>query len=145
VRIYNGVYTWLTVLIDDGAGKDPEQWLEFVPRFLVGQPQPCPTSRAWAQYLRLAYKYYSAAVANFIVTSSLNFVNATALEGYELPRLIRTAGGENWPYYLREKDGVGEAYVWLTFPKEIYPDVKMCIEVVSDMNKYLCFTNDILS
>lgn len=83
-------------------------------------------------------------MANFIVTSSLNFVNATVLED-SVPKMQCTAGRENWPYYLREKDGVGEAYVWLTFPKAIYPDLWMCIEAVSDMNEFLCFTNDILS
>jgi hypothetical protein len=95
--------------------------------------------------LQLAYKYYSTAVANFIVTSSLNFVNATALEGSELQRLTRTAGGENWPYYLRDKDGAAEAFTWLTFPKAVCPDLTMCIEAVADMNKYMCLINDILS
>jgi hypothetical protein len=111
----------------------------------MGGRQLCAASRAFAQHLQLAYKYFSTAVANFIITSSLNFVNATALEGSELRRLTRTTGGESWPYYLRDKDGVAEAFTWLTFPKCICPDLTMCIEAVADMSKYMCFTNDILS
>jgi hypothetical protein len=114
-------------------------------RFQTGLEQPTLLAQAWADYLRLSYKYYSPIVANFIVTSSLNFTNANALEGSELPLLSRTTGGKNWPYYLRDKDGLSEAYVWMTFPKELYPDISSYMEAIPDMNKYISFTNDILS
>jgi hypothetical protein len=93
----------------------------------------------------MSYRYYSPIVANFIITSALNFVNANALEGSEVPKLTRTVGGENWPYYLRDKDGISEAYVWLTFPKALCPDISLYMEAIPDMNKYISFTNDILS
>ncbi|TRX90918.1 hypothetical protein FHL15_008123 [Xylaria flabelliformis] len=145
VRIYTGVFTWLAVLVDDGASKDPKLWQDFMIRFQTGLEQATSLSQAWADYLRLSYKYYSPIVANFIITSSLNFTNANALEGSELPRMSRTAGGKNWPYYLRDKDGISEAYVWMTFPKALYPDVSAYMEAIPDMNKYISFTNDILS
>ncbi|KAI0533288.1 isoprenoid synthase domain-containing protein [Xylaria digitata] len=145
VRVYTGIYTWLAVLVDDGACKDPKQWQDFMIRFQTGVNQVTPLAQAWADYLRLSYKFYSPIVANFIITSSLNFTNANALEGSELPRMARTRGGENWPYYLRDKDGVSEAYVWMTFPKALYPDISSYMEAIPDMNKYISFTNDILS
>ncbi|KAI0441627.1 isoprenoid synthase domain-containing protein [Xylaria telfairii] len=145
VRIYTGIYTWLAVLVDDGACKDPKLWQDFMIRFQTGVKQVTPLAQAWADYLRLSYEYYSPIVANFIITSSLNFTNANALEGSELPRMSRTTGGMNWPYYLRDKDGVSEAYVWMTFPKALYPEVSAYMEAIPDMNKYISFTNDILS
>ncbi|KAI1420849.1 isoprenoid synthase domain-containing protein [Xylaria sp. FL1777] len=145
VRVYAGIYTWLAVLVDDGACKDPSLWQDFMIRFQTGSGQATPLGQAWADYLRMSYKYYSPIVANFIITSSLNFTNANALEGSELPRMSRTAGGKNWPYYLRDKDGVSEAYVWMTFPKALYPDISLFMEAIPDMNKYISFTNDILS
>ncbi|KAI1126966.1 isoprenoid synthase domain-containing protein [Nemania abortiva] len=145
IRVYTGIFTWLAVLVDDGACKDPNLWQDFMIRFQTGLEQATPLAQAWADYLRLSYQYYSPIVANFIITSSLNFTNANALEGSELPFMRRTTGGENWPYYLRDKDGVAEAYVWMTFPKELYPDVSSYMEAIPDMNKYISFVNDILS
>ncbi|KAI0411818.1 isoprenoid synthase domain-containing protein [Xylaria grammica] len=145
VRIYIGIYTWLAVLVDDEACKDPKQWQYFMIRFQTGSSQMTPLAQAWADYLRLSYEHYAPIVANFIVTSSLNFINANALEELKLPRMSRTRGGENWPYYLRDKDGASEAYAWMTFPKALYPDISLYMEAIPDMNKYLSFTNDILS
>ncbi|KAK6064003.1 hypothetical protein SCUP234_12609 [Seiridium cupressi] len=145
VRIYTGIFTWLAVLVDDEANKNPEEWQGFIYKFQSGVLQPSILARAWADYLRLSYKFYSPIVANFIVTSALNFINANVLEGFELPKMTRTLGGDSWPYYLRDKDGISEAYVLLTFPKELYPDVSCYMEAIADMNKYISFTNDILS
>ncbi|KAI1260797.1 isoprenoid synthase domain-containing protein [Xylariaceae sp. FL1019] len=145
IRVYTGIFTWLAVLVDDGASKDPEEWQQFLPRFYSACPQTSLVAQSWADCLRLSYRYYSPIVANFIITSALNFVNANALEGSEIPRMERTRGGESWPYYLRDKDGISEAYVWLTFPDVLYPDVSCYMEAIPDMNKYISFTNDIMS
>jgi hypothetical protein len=84
-------------------------------------------------------------VANFIITSTLNFVNATVLEGAEVPKLKPTVGGQSWPYYLRDKTGVGEAYVWFTFPKAMVPNISLFMEAVPDMVRYIVFVNDVFS
>lgn len=59
--------------------------------------------------------------------------------------MVRTAGGQNWPWYLREKVGVAEAYAYMTFPKAACPAVSCYMEAVPDMTKFLNFSNDILS
>ncbi|KAI0453947.1 isoprenoid synthase domain-containing protein [Xylaria acuta] len=147
VRIYTGIFTWLGVLVDDGANKDPEEWHQFVPRFLGGgeDQHHSDVAREWDRWLRLSYRFYSPVAANFIITSGLNFVNACALEGSEVPKMTRTKGGESWAYYIRDKNGIAEAYAWMTFPKAICPDVACYMEAMPDMNRWICFTNDILS
>jgi hypothetical protein len=145
VRVYTGIFTWLSVLVDDGADKDPGQWQQFIPRFHNGQRQHSALAREWARQLRLSYRYFSPVAANFIVTSALNFVTATVLEGSTVPRVTRTAGGENWPYYLRDKNGLAEAYALFTFPKALCPDISCYIEAIPDMSKYMVFTNDVFS
>jgi hypothetical protein len=95
--------------------------------------------------LRKTYIHFSHTAANFIINSALNATNATVLAGSALGRMTRTSGGENWPYYLREKDGVSEAYIWFTFPATLYPDVSCFMEAIPDMTKYILFSNDILS
>ncbi|TGJ84776.1 hypothetical protein E0Z10_g3974 [Xylaria hypoxylon] len=42
VRVYTGIYTWLAVLVDDGACKDPNQWQDFIIRFQTGLNQITP-------------------------------------------------------------------------------------------------------
>ncbi|KAJ2988178.1 hypothetical protein NUW58_g4118 [Xylaria curta] len=144
-RIYAGIFTWLAILVDDGANKDPEEWHQFVPRFLTASEHHNNVAQEFDRWLRLSYQHYSPVVANFIITSSLNFVNACALEGSEMPKMTRTAGGESWAYYIRDKNGVAEAYAWMTFPKAVCPDVSCYMEAVPDMAREICFTNDILS
>ncbi|KAI3324406.1 terpenoid synthase [Xylariaceae sp. AK1471] len=145
VRVYTGIFTWLGVLVDDIADKDPEQWQHFIPRFHNSHKQHSALAREWARCLRLSYQSFSPIAANFIITSALNFVNGTVLEGSEVPRVTRTAGGENWPYYLRDKNGLAEAYALFTFPKALCPDFSCYMEAIPDMSKYMVFTNDIFS
>ncbi|KAK6857667.1 hypothetical protein PG995_006494 [Apiospora arundinis] len=144
VRIYTGIYTWLAVLVDDGAKKDPREWSGFVARF-PSIPQPSPVAQAWASYIQRSYEYYDHWAASFIVTSSLNFVNASALANAELPHYVPTVGAKSWPYYLRDKDGLSEAYALLTFPRALYPHIACYMEALPDMIMYISFVNDIMS
>ncbi|KAK8113384.1 hypothetical protein PG984_013910 [Apiospora sp. TS-2023a] len=147
LRIYLGIYTWLALLIDDAAVREPAEWSQFVGRFYSGQPQPSPMARAWDVYLRRASVWYEPLVANFIVLSALNFVNSTALAGAKFGSSAwsPTAGAVRWPYFLRDKEGMSESYVWFTFPRALYPEIALCVEAIPDMGMYLNFANDITS
>ncbi|KAI1117777.1 isoprenoid synthase domain-containing protein [Nemania sp. NC0429] len=145
VRIYNGIYTWLAVVVDDIAQVDVEEWLQFAPRFLTGAEHSNPVAREWARWLLLSYQHYSTATASFIVTSSLEFASSSALEGSAVPRITPTAGGKSWPGYLREKTGLGEVYALMTFPKATCPDISCFMEAVRDMDSWIYKVNDIMS
>ncbi|XXH04291.1 hypothetical protein Hte_010705 [Hypoxylon texense] len=56
-----------------------------------------------------------------------------------------TRGGQKWPWYIREKNGDGDTYACLAFPKALYPDVSCFMEVIPDLSMYVCFVNDVLS
>ncbi|KAF4833913.1 Alpha-cuprenene synthase COP6 [Colletotrichum tropicale] len=146
VQVYIGTYTWLGILIDDETSKSPEDCSKFIERFAAGEKQPTPLLEGWAELMRLAYKYWDPVVANFIVTASLNFVNANVLENrHEFKKLKPTKGGKKWPWFLRDKDGVSDAYALFTFPKDQYQDMSNYLEMIPDMSCYLALTNDILS
>ncbi|GAP89852.1 putative longiborneol synthase [Rosellinia necatrix] len=144
-RIFAGILTWVAIIVDDSAKADAEQWYQFTPRFLAGAKQPNVIAQGWDRCIRQSYQHYSPIAANFIITSCLNFTNASALEGAEIPKMTRTAGGQSWPYYIRDKNGLAEAYAWMTFQKETCPDFSNFIQVIPDMAKYLCLANDVLS
>lgn len=147
MRLYAAVYTWVATAVDDSASQDPEEWQNFIPRFYSGEEQSGVLARGFDYYIRLCYQHFHPKPASFIVASTLNFTNMTALAGCEMPRMVRTldAKGCPWPQYVREKDGVAEAYAWFTFPKAHYPDPSVFMEVIPDIVNVICLTNDILS
>ncbi|KAF4495658.1 hypothetical protein FAGAP_8212 [Fusarium agapanthi] len=118
----------------------------FHERFCADEKQPIPLLQAWADLMKLTFKYWDPLVANFIVTASLNFLNINALEARkEFHQIERTKSGRSWAWFLREKDGVGEAYAWFTFPKALCPDISLFLEVVPDVSTWIGLTNDVLS
>ncbi|KAB8218565.1 hypothetical protein BDV33DRAFT_175253 [Aspergillus novoparasiticus] len=99
-----------------------------------------------ANYLRLAYKYYDPLVGNLIFTSFFNLLTSTALAAREEVKAITISpsqGGQGFPWYIREKDGAGEAFTWFTFPKSHCPKLDVPIEATLDMTRFLCLVNDI--
>ncbi|KAH8898292.1 terpenoid synthase [Thozetella sp. PMI_491] len=145
VRVFFAVFTWMVTIIDDEASKSPDKWQHFVRRFHQGLRHSEPLAQAFASHLSQTYDYFDLPAANFIVNSALNFANATALSGPQLAKMTRTTGGEGWPYYLREKDGLTEVYIWFTFPISLYPEVSLFMEAVPDMTKFILLANDVLS
>ncbi|KAK7963559.1 hypothetical protein PG988_010533 [Apiospora saccharicola] len=147
LRIHIGIFTWLVTQVDDQAGKDPDEWGQFVSRFHAREPQPSPVARALDANLLGIRTWYEPLVASFIVISTLNFVNATTLEGavFNSPNWSPTVGAVRWPYFFRDKDGLSEAYSYFTYPRSLYPDVACYVEAVPDMIMYINFVNDIMS
>lgn len=115
---------------------------------MLGEEQPTLLLRKFAEQLRLSYKLYHPLVANLIVTSSFNLLTSTALvarDGIKMKYKNPSKGGQSFPWYIRERDGVGEGYAWFTFPKELYPDPDVAIEAIDDMARFIAFGNDVLS
>ncbi|KAI1375404.1 terpenoid synthase [Hypoxylon crocopeplum] len=118
VQVYVGIYTWLVVIIDDVA---------------------CKSSAEFEHY-------WDPVVANFIVASSLDFLNACVLEARpEFRHLAPTKGGQSFPWYLRFKNGLPDTYAYFTFPKALYPDISYFLEAIPDLSMYICLANDVLS
>ncbi|KAF5653730.1 longiborneol synthase [Fusarium sp. NRRL 25303] len=139
-------YSWLGLLLDDQAVEYLEEFSMFHERFCADERQPTPLLQAWADLMKLTFKYWDPLIANFIVTASLNFLNSNALEARdEFHTIERTKAGRSLAWFLREKDGVGEAYAWFTFPKALCPDISLFLEVVPDLSIWIGLTNDVLS
>ncbi|KAF4341516.1 longiborneol synthase [Fusarium beomiforme] len=120
----------------------------FQQRYVKGEDQPTTLLRAFARQLQLAYDLYHPLVANLIINSSLNLLTSTALvarEGIKKKRFQPSKGGNYFAWYIRERDGVGEAYAWFTFPKRQFPNPDIPIEAIEDMTRFIAFLNDVLS
>ncbi|KAH6871498.1 isoprenoid synthase domain-containing protein [Thelonectria olida] len=146
VQLYIGIYSWLGLLLDDEAPKFLDEFQMFHARFCANEKQPIPLLQGWADLMKLAFKYWDPVVANFIVSASLNFLNANVLEARkDFGRIERTRGGHSWAWFLREKDGVGESYAWFAFPMATCPDISCFLEVIPDLSAWIGKTNDVLS
>ncbi|KAI1288997.1 isoprenoid synthase domain-containing protein [Xylaria venustula] len=168
VRVYIGILNWLAITIDDQAGKDPDEWIQFAPRYHAAAKHPNnATAQAFDNYLRRTYQYYPTVVANYIVADAIRFVNATCIER-DVAQITRTAGGQKhaetlqntavshdislidpsklqWPDYYRTMNAFAEGSVLLLFPKEVCPDMSRFIECLPDMMLYVGLANDVLS
>ncbi|RGP60781.1 longiborneol synthase [Fusarium sporotrichioides] len=146
VQTFIGIYSWLGLLLDDEAVTHPDEFQMFHQRFCAGEKQPIPLLQGWADLMKLVFEYWDPLVANFIVTASLNFLNANALQARDdFTHMERTKAGHSWAWFIREKDGVGEAYAWFTFPKALCRDKSRFLEVIPDLSMWIGLTNDILS
>jgi hypothetical protein len=144
--VYAGILTWLAAIMDGETPKFLEEFQMFHKRFFAGEEQRLLLLQAWANLMKLTFSYWNPVVANFIVTSSLNFLNANLLEARDgLGSNFRTRGGHSSAWFLREKDRASEAYAWFTFPMAVCSDVDLFMEVIPDLTTWIWKTNDILS
>ena len=122
--MYIATFTWLVCVIDDVADSMRPELEKFQERFYSNEPQPNTLLQALADVFKETYQHYENIVANFIIVSSLSFVTASVLEVRpEFKDLKPTRGGQNWPYYVRDKGGLPEAYGYMIWPKALYPDI----------------------
>ncbi|RGP64952.1 longiborneol synthase [Fusarium sporotrichioides] len=149
VKVFVAIYTWLATICDDAERLDIVADVEmFQQRYVHGIDQPTTLLRAFASQLQLAYDLYHPLVANLIINSSLNLLTSTALvarEGIKQKCYHPSKGGNYFPWYIRERDGVGEAYAWFTFPKTQFPNLDIPIEAIEDMTRFIAYVNDVLS
>ncbi|KAK8012943.1 hypothetical protein PG991_010318 [Apiospora marii] len=157
VQVYVAMYSWLGLLLDDSAAEHEDEFARFGARWAGGERHPLPLLQAWADLLRLTYKYWDAAPANFIVTASLNFLNSNLLQTGAAFRGIAAAAaangsngnsnnsGRSWARYVREEDGGGDAVAYFTFPKSMYPNQEEYLECIPDLARYINLANDVLS
>ncbi|KAK7740949.1 hypothetical protein SLS53_005012 [Cytospora paraplurivora] len=145
VKVWIGIFTWLATLCDDAASCDTVDDIQGLQeRMLKGEKQPTVITQAFADHVRKAYDYWEPLVANLIVSRAFEFLTSTALSA-RIDDWTPDKGGQNFPWYLRDKGGVGEAYAWFTFPKAKYPDMRVPIQAMADMNKIISLVNDVLS
>lgn len=90
--------------------------------------------------------HFDPFVANLIVLSTLQFVNATLMERRgEFLGLTHCKEASRWPDYFRDRSGVPEAFAYFAFPKDQCPDIGAYMQVIPDIMTYLNYANDVLS
>lgn len=145
MKLHIAIYSWLAIYIDDDEDGN-EDLAGFQTRFYNGEPQPSALLARFAEVLQGMSTHFEPLVANFIVLSTLQFVNATLLERRgEFLSLEHCKEASGWPDYIRDRSGVPEAYAYFIFPKEQCPDIGGFMQGIPDMMTYINYVNDVLS
>ncbi|KAJ7208106.1 isoprenoid synthase domain-containing protein [Mycena rebaudengoi] len=138
------LYTWFFFYIDDCAS--PSALAAFHQNILLGSPQEDVPLRHFNEVLGKLYGQWDPISANSMVAAALEFVSGNALEVRKdvSEMRIRTTAS-SWPKYLRAKTGMAPGYSNALFPKQAHSDLSAYIQILPDMDEWMCLVNDILS
>ncbi|KAJ7617175.1 hypothetical protein FB45DRAFT_756567 [Roridomyces roridus] len=96
--------------------------------------------------LALLYKHWAPVLANSMGTAVLDAISATVLEsGQDIIEMENRVTARGWPWYMRTKTGLAPGFSCTIFPLAAHPDITAYIKALPDMDKQICFINDILS
>ncbi|RDB26110.1 Trichodiene synthase [Hypsizygus marmoreus] len=140
------LYTWYVVYIDDASLNDNRPFVAFQQRFTLGLPQLDPVLDAYASVLHALCDQYDTLPANFILSATFDYVNATCLEP-ALEALPPVSGPTLFPGFLRDRTGLGIPYALFVFTRSRghMLDFASLFQALPDMNFYIAAINDILS
>jgi len=145
--LYSGKYRLATVIDDQTSRLDSDSDVkEFSRRFHEGVAQNSNLLNSYADSLRGMYKFYDPIIASAIIQSSLDFVNGCLLETrMDYQNMPQTRGGERWAHYFRVMNGITDAYVFIAFPQNLFPNASAYLQIAPDLGDFVILGNDILS
>ncbi|KAJ7091725.1 isoprenoid synthase domain-containing protein [Mycena crocata] len=139
-------YAWFFFYTDDMV---PQSHLEgFLRGIMVGGGQPEVTGplSKFQFILTDLYEHWDPIAASLMITSAMEFINKTALEGREeVARIQVHPSAASWPRFLRAKTGMAPGFSCAAFPRSSHPDLSTYVQALPDIDEYLAFVNDILS
>lgn len=127
VQVVIALFTALCVIIDDDF-ISPSLIREFPERLFNGHTQLHPALTCYAKVIAGMRKHYSPYSASVIATNSVEFVSSEMLARDEAQGVPDEAP-VGYADYIRLKNGVGEAYTALIWPREMFPHTKVYVQV----------------
>ncbi|KAG8797438.1 hypothetical protein FRC17_007740 [Serendipita sp. 399] len=145
VKLLISLFTFFMIYIDDRSSKgDPKPFASFQRNYALGKSQLDPVLDHFSDFLAVIWSFYDPFTANAIVSSSLEFINGCYLERLT-EKMPINPDAERFPYFLRSKTGVAQAYAMMIFPAAVYPSPTTFIQAIPSISYWIDITNDILS
>jgi len=138
------IFNWCIIYIDDASTKNVAPFAAFQQRFLRGLPQLDPVLDMFASILVAMCDQYETLSANFILSATFEFINATCVEP-AIEALPILPGAVRFPSFLRDRTGLGVPYALMAFPNSRPLGFVTCFQTLPDMNFWIAAINDILS
>lgn len=141
-----GIYTTYAIAIDDRASTMKEDLKKFSSNLLAHMPQGNELLSSFALFLTGIHCIFGPFGGDMIIKDSFQFVSSCVLEvGANLQFPV---DAPNFADYVRLKTGVAEAYAFMMFPEQQFPEemwLGMYLPMISYMQGYFNSANDILS
>lgn len=147
VRVVIAIFTYLAIAVDDMSKKNLADLKAFHTRLLRGEKQPSALLRAIVPYIELQRRVYGSFISDLITTALWEFINGCIIEMEYDAKLSPTPHTPEFPYYLRIKTGVAEAYALFAFPLELFPEKSLprILPLIPGLIRYFDLNNDFLS
>ncbi|KAL4962488.1 terpenoid synthase [Aspergillus stella-maris] len=143
------IYTSFAILIDDTTNVSTDDLQSFLARLCGGQSQPNPLLRDMLRFIAdVIPQHYGPFASDMIRKSIIEFISACVIENNYTGKIKLAKTAPDFPYFLRHKTGMAEAYAFFTFPEELFPEntfLPVYFPVIPDLVKYLNLANDLLS
>ncbi|KAJ7744106.1 isoprenoid synthase domain-containing protein [Mycena metata] len=144
VKLAFALYVWFAFYIDDNPDRAVLE--DYQRRVLLGLPQEESPVQHLHEVLGGLYQHWDPFCANAMSCAALEFITATVLEvRTEVSEMTVRPTATRWPGYLRAKSGMAPGFSCAAFPTSGHPDISSYIQVLPDMDDYICLVNDILS
>lgn len=145
--------TSYAITVDDLGHEFVDEMKRFVSNLLDGQSTKHVILRGFFDLMKDYDSQFGHFGGNMIVKSCIEFVCGCYLE---LEResnateddTVKAPEHPEYPEYLRIKTGVAEAYAFLLFPEDLYPEEKLLhayLPAIPYIMKYFNYVNDLLS
>ena len=138
------LFTFFMIYIDDLSGRNPTPFAVFQQYYATSRSQLDPVLDHFVACLRAMWTFYDTFTANAIVSSALEFVNGCYLESLTMNMKLNP-NAERYPYFLRSKTGVAQAYAMMIFPLSAHLSPLEYIQAAPSISFWIDITNDILS
>lgn len=129
LQVLIALYTTLAAMLDDDEILPPKIISTFPQRFFDGLPQLHPVLAGFTKALASLREHYAPFSATIITTNAVEFISAEMLvrdeEQEGRPDVYDMAAG--YAEWLRPKNGLGDLYAVLIWPRDQFPQSKTYI------------------
>ncbi|KAJ8698757.1 hypothetical protein PTI98_005429 [Pleurotus ostreatus] len=139
-RMYIALYTSSVTYVDDVYNNQPNLPKAFCHNFIMHLPQETSVLRAFDQLLRETWRHFDGVQANFIIASSMYYMNAVAIEHGIRPLETQTS---DFFRFFRGLSGNSSSFCVFIFPNDVPPN--SYIQALPFMMDYVNYMNDVLS
>ncbi|KAJ5717684.1 hypothetical protein N7488_003330 [Penicillium malachiteum] len=144
-----GIYTVYAIFTDDQVKELEHDLKQFSFNLLSGKPQNNKFMQSYAQFLTGMHDIFGQFGGDMIIKDTIQFISACYLElKLDTNNLSFPRDAPDFPYYIRIKTGVAEAYAFMIFPEHLFPEEKCLgtyLPIISYIQAYFNFLNDIMS
>ncbi|KAL4757281.1 isoprenoid synthase domain-containing protein [Aspergillus foveolatus] len=142
-------YTTFAILIDDTTNVSIDDLRTFLARLCGGQVQPNLLLRDMLRFIAdVIPRFYGPFASDIIRKAIVEFTSACVLETEYAGRIALAPTAPDFPYYLRQKTGMAEAYAFFAFPESLFPEsvfMPVYLPVIPGLVRYINLANDLLS